>query len=136
MKGFKEIQNNPELIKICNGIQNQIKNIKSIGIADQSQNSDQSTDSLTKVKNVEDKDIQTEILEEESDKVTQKYEREKRVLKLQIDDKTTEIKNKPDTSKDHKSGHNEIYISKANKSSSNSKNDKNNGRDSRPMVPA
>ena len=93
MKGFKEIQNNPELIKICNGIQNQIKNIKSIGIADQSQNSDQSTDSLTKVKNVEDKDIQTEILEEESDKVTQKYEREKRVLKLQIDDKTTEIKN-------------------------------------------
>ena len=48
---------------------------------------------MTKVKNFEDKDIQTEKLEEEYDKVTKKYEREKRVLQLQIDDRTTEIKN-------------------------------------------
>ena len=48
---------------------------------------------MTKVKNYEDKDIQTEKLEEEYDKVAKKYEREKRVLQLQIDDRTTEIKN-------------------------------------------
>ena len=38
---------------------------------------------------------------------------------------TIDLKNKPDTSIEHKSGHTEIYISKANKSNSNSKNDKN-----------
>ena len=92
MRGFKEIQNNPELLKIFNGLQNQIKNIKNTGTGDLGFNSEQSSDSLTKVKNVEDKDIQTEILEEEYDKVTKKYEREKRVLQLQIDDQKTEIK--------------------------------------------
>ena len=88
IKGFKEIQGNPELVKLFNGLQNQIKNIKNTG----NENSEQSSDSLTKVRNYEDKDIQTEKLEEEYDKVAQKYEREKRVLQSQIDDKTSEIK--------------------------------------------
>ena len=88
IKGFKEIQGNPELVKLFNGLQNQIKNIKNTG----NENSEQSSDSLTKVRNYEDKDIQTEKLEEEYDKVTKKYEMEKRVLQSQIDDKTSEIK--------------------------------------------
>ena len=88
IKGFKEIQGNPELVKLFNGLQNQIKNIKNSG----NENSEQSSDSLTKVRNYEDKDIQTEKLEEEYDKVAKKYEREKRVLQSQIDDKTSEIK--------------------------------------------
>ena len=88
IKGFKEIQGNPELVKLFNGLQNQIKNIKNTG----NENSEQSSDSLTKVRNYEDKDIQTEKLEEEYDKVAKKYEREKRVLQSQIDDKNSEIK--------------------------------------------
>ena len=91
IRGFKEIQNNTELLKLFNGLQNQIKNIKTT-INDQGQNSEHSSDSLTKVKNFEDKDIQTEILEEEYDKVNKKFEREKRVLQLQIDDKSNEIR--------------------------------------------
>ena len=87
IKGFKEIQSNPELSKLINGLQNQIKNIKING----NENSEQSSDSLTKIKNYEDKDIQTEKLEEEYDKVAKKYEREKRVLQSQIDDKSNEI---------------------------------------------
>ena len=88
IKGFKEIQSNPELSKLINGLQNQIKNIKING----NENSEQSSDSLTKIKNYEDKDIQTEKLEEEYDKISKKYEREKRVLQSQIDDKSNEIK--------------------------------------------
>ena len=93
IKNFKEIQTNPELLKLFNGLQNQIKTIKNAVTNDRIDNSEHSSDSLTKVKNFEDKDIQTEKLEEEYDKVTKKYEREKRVLQLQIDDRTTEIKN-------------------------------------------
>jgi len=93
MKGFKEIQNNPELFKLFNGLQNNMKNIKIAVNGDKGENSEQSSDSLTKIKNYEDKDIQTEKLEEEYDKVAKKYEREKRVLQLQIDDRTAEIKN-------------------------------------------
>jgi kinesin family protein 5 len=93
MKGFKEIQNNPELFKLFNGLQNNMKNIKIALNGDKGENSEQSSDSLTKIKNYEDKDIQTEKLEEEYDKVAKKYEREKRVLQLQIDDRTAEIKN-------------------------------------------
>ena len=93
IKNFKEIQTNPELLKLFNGLQNQIKIIKNAVTNDRIDNSEHSSDSLTKVKNFEDKDIQTEKLEEEYDKVTKKYEREKRVLQLQIDDRTTEIKN-------------------------------------------
>ena len=91
MKGFKEIQNNPELFKLFNGLQNNMKNIKLAVNGDKGENSEQSSDSLTKIKNYEDKDIQTEKLEEEYDKVAKKYEREKRVLQSQIDDKSNEI---------------------------------------------
>ena len=93
IKNFREIQTNPELLKLFNGLQNQIKIIKTPISNDRIDNSEHSSDSLTKVKNYEDKDIQTEKLEEEYDKVAKKYEREKRVLQLQIDDRTTEIKN-------------------------------------------
>ena len=92
IKGFKEIQNNPELVKLFNGLQNQIKNIKSTNEAGVG-NFEQSSDSLNKVKSFEDKDIQTEKMEEEYDKIAKKYETEKRVLQLQVDDKNTEIKN-------------------------------------------
>ena len=91
IKGFKEIQNNPELAKLINGLQNQIKNIKAAG--EVGGTSEQSTDSLSKVKSYEDKDIQTEKMEEEYDKKAKKIEREKRVLQLQVDDKNAEIKN-------------------------------------------
>ena len=87
MKGFKEIQSNPELFKLFNNLQNQIKTMKTIS----NENTEQSSDSLTKVKNFEDKDIQTEKLEEEYDKVAQKYERERRVLQSKLDDKSNEI---------------------------------------------
>ena len=87
MKGFKEIQSNPELFKLFNNLQNQIKNMKTTS----NENKEQSSDSLTKVKNFEDKDIQTEKLEEEYDKVAQKYERERRVLQSKLDDKSNEI---------------------------------------------
>ena len=87
MKGFKEIQSNPELFKLFNNLQNQIKNMKTTS----NENTEQSSDSLTKVKNFEDKDIQTEKLEEEYDKVAQKYERERRVLQSKLDDKSNEI---------------------------------------------
>ena len=92
IKGFKEIQSNPELVKLFNGLQNQIKNIKSTNEAGVG-NFEQSSDSLNKVKSFEDKDIQTEKMEEEYDKIAKKYETEKRVLQLQVDDKNTEIKN-------------------------------------------
>ena len=88
MKGFKEIQNNPELFKLFNSLQFQIKSMKTTA---NENNSEQSSDSLTKVKNFEDKDIQTEKLEEEYDKVAKKYERERRVLQSQLDDKSNEI---------------------------------------------
>ena len=91
IKGFKEIQSNPELLKLFNGLQNQVKNIKITG--EVGANSEQSSDSLTKVKSYEDKDIQTEKMEEEYDKVAKQIEREKRVLQLQVDDKTIEIQN-------------------------------------------
>ena len=92
IKGFKEIQSNPELVKLFNGLQNQIKNIKATSEAGVG-NFEQSSDSLNKVKSFEDKDIQTEKMEEEYDKIVKKYETEKRVLQLQVDDKNTEIKN-------------------------------------------
>ena len=87
MKSFKEIQSNPELFKLFNNLQNQIKSMKTTS----NENTEQSSDSLTKVKNFEDKDIQTEKLEEEYDKVAQKYERERRVLQSKLDDKSNEI---------------------------------------------
>ena len=93
IKGFKEIQNNPELFKLFNGLQNQIKNIKLINVSnDNNNNQEKDDDSSEKKNNYEDKDIQTEQLdEEEYDKMKFVYEREKRILQLQIDDKTNEI---------------------------------------------
>ena len=89
IKGFKEIQNNPELFKLFNGLQNQVKNIKLI--SNKGNNAGQNDDN-NKKNNYEDKDIQTEKLEEEEyEKMKFIYEREKRILQLQIDDKTNEI---------------------------------------------
>jgi len=87
IKGYKEIQNNPELVKIFNILQNQVKNIKSTGGSNQGQ-----AEEAQEPKNTyEDKDIQTEKLDdEEFDKMKFIYEREKRILQLQIDDKTNE----------------------------------------------
>ena len=97
IKEFKEIQDNPNLLKIINALQNQVKKIGSdindSKAGETNANSEQSIDSLIKLKNYEDKDIQTEKLEEEYDKITEKYEREKRVLYKQIDDKTLIINN-------------------------------------------
>ena len=97
IKEFKEIQDNPNLLKIINTLQNQVKKIGSdindSKAGETNANSEQSIDSLIKLKNYEDKDIQTEKLEEEYDKITEKYEREKRVLYKQIDDKTLIINN-------------------------------------------
>ena len=97
IKEFKEIQDNPNLLKIINALQNQVKKIGSdindSKAGETNVNSDQSIDSLIKLRNYEDKDIQTEKLEEEYDKITEKYEREKRVLYKQIDDKTLIINN-------------------------------------------
>ena len=89
IKGFKEIQNNPELFKLFRGLENQVKNIKFI--KNREDNADQNDYSDKKIK-CEDKDIQTEKFEEEEyDKIKFVYEREKRILQLQIDDKTNEI---------------------------------------------
>ena len=97
IKEFKEIQDNPNLLKIINALQNQVKKIGSdindSKAGETNVNSEQSIDSLIKLRNYEDKDIQTEKLEEEYDKITEKYEREKRVLYKQIDDKTLIINN-------------------------------------------
>ena len=91
IKGFKEIQNNPELFKLLNGLQNQVKNIKLISNKAPNNNAEQDDDSERRT-NYEDKDIQTEQLEEEEyDKMKFIYEREKRILQLQIDDKANEI---------------------------------------------
>ena len=91
IKGFKEIQNNPELFKLLNGLQNQVKNIKLISNKAPNNNAEQEDDSERRT-NYEDKDIQTEQLEEEEyDKMKFIYEREKRILQLQIDDKANEI---------------------------------------------
>ena len=86
IKGFKEIQNNPELFKLFSALKNQVKN-KGSNI-----NQDQNGDDSNKKIEYEDKDIQTEKLgEEEFDKMKFIFEREKRILQLQIDDKTNEI---------------------------------------------
>ena len=90
IKGFKEIQNNPELFKLLNGLQNQVKNIKLISKA--SNNNVDENDDEDRRTNYEDKDIQTEQLEEEEyDKMKFIFEREKRLLQLDIDDKANEI---------------------------------------------
>ncbi len=95
IKEFKEVQDNPNLMKLVHGLQNQIKGIaqKDINSNDKIGGGEQSDDSLQKMKNYEDKDIQTEKLEEEYDKINEKFEREKRVLNKLVEDKTQEINN-------------------------------------------
>ena len=91
IKGFKEIQNNPELLKLINGLQNQVKVIKLISNKASNNHVEQNDDSHKRNK-CEDKDIQTEKLEEEEfDKMKFIYERQKRILQIQIDDKDNEI---------------------------------------------
>ena len=80
IRDSKEVKDNPALMKLVQGLQ---INVKQMG-----EGSD-SDDSLKK----EDKNIQTEKLEEEYDKINEKFEREKRVLYKQIEDKTLIINN-------------------------------------------
>ena len=87
LKDIKEVKDNPSLMKLVQGLQ---VNIKKMGNeADQKGEGSESDDSLKK----EDKNIQTEKLEEEYDKINEKFEREKRVLYKQIEDKTLIINN-------------------------------------------
>jgi chromosome segregation ATPase len=91
IKGFKEIQNNPEILRLLNGLQNQVQNIKLISNKSPNNNAQQNDESVKKNK-CEDTGIQTEkIQEEEYDKMKFIYEREKKILQLQLDDKTHEI---------------------------------------------
>ena len=87
IKGYKEIQNNQELVKIFNALQNQVKYIKNF----EGNIQGQTEDNQEQKKIYEDKDIQTEKLDDdELDKMKFIYEREKRLLQLQIDDKMSE----------------------------------------------
>ena len=91
IKEYKEIQDNPNLMKLINGLQLQMKKIGTND--DKKEVGEQSDDSLVKLKNYEDKDIQTEKLEEEYDKINEKFEREKSVLYKQIEDRALVINN-------------------------------------------
>ena len=93
IKEFKEVQDNPNLMKLIYGLQSQMKKIGTIEGEQRGEGLEQSDDSLVKLKNYEDKDIQTEKLEEEYDKINEKFEREKRVLYKQIEDKSLIINN-------------------------------------------
>ena len=97
LKEFKEIQDNPNLMKLIYGLLSQMKKMGGTGgTGDGDQRSEDtklSNDSLAKFKNYEDKDIQTEKLEEEYDKISENFERQKRVLYKQIEDKTLTINN-------------------------------------------
>ena len=87
IKDLKEVKDNPNLMKLVQGLQ---VNIKKMGNeAEQKGEGSESDESLKK----EDKNIQTEKLEEEYDKINEKFEREKRVLYKQIEDKTLIINN-------------------------------------------
>jgi len=93
IKEFKEVQDNPNLMKIVLGFQTQMKKMGG-SESDQKREAMESSDnSLIKLKNCEDKNIQTEKLEEEYDKINEKFEREKRILYKQIEDKTLIINN-------------------------------------------
>ena len=93
IKEFKEVQDNPNLMKLIYGLQSQMKKIGTNEGEQRGEGLEQSDDSLVKLKNYEDKDIQTEKLEEEYDKINEKFEREKRVLLKQIEDKSLIINN-------------------------------------------
>ena len=94
MKEYKEIQDNPNLMKLIHSLLSQMKKMGGGEGENQAEGaSDLSEDTLSKLKNYEDKDIQTEKLEEEYDKINEKFEREKRVLYKQIEDKTLMVNN-------------------------------------------
>ena len=91
IKELKEVKDNPNLLKLIQGLHLQINKIGKPGSGDKIDDSEILDDS--KQRNYEDKDIQTEKLEEEYDKISEKFEREKRVLYKQIEDKTLIINN-------------------------------------------
>ena len=75
---YKEVKDNPNLMKLVQKLSNVIK-------------SGQFGGDSSKRAEFEDKDIQTEKLEEEYDQINEKFEKQKRVLLKQIDDKTSTI---------------------------------------------
>ena len=93
IKEFKEVQDNPNLMKIVLGLQTQMKKMGGNEADQKREGMDSSDNSLLRLKNCEDKNIQTEKLEEEYDKINEKFEREKRILYKQIEDKTLIINN-------------------------------------------
>ena len=93
IKEFKEVQDNPNLMKIVLGLQSQMKKMGGNESEPKREGMESSDNSLLRLKNCEDKNIQTEKLEEEYDKINEKFEREKRILYKQIEDKTLIINN-------------------------------------------
>ena len=93
IKDFKEVQDNPNLMKIVLGLQSQMKKMGGNEPEPKREGMESSDNSLLRLKNCEDKNIQTEKLEEEYDKINEKFEREKRILYKQIEDKTLIINN-------------------------------------------
>ena len=93
IKDFKEVQDNPNLMKIVLGLQSQMKKMGGNESEQKREGMESSDNSLLRLKNCEDKNIQTEKLEEEYDKINEKFEREKRILYKQIEDKTLIINN-------------------------------------------
>ena len=93
IKEFKEVQDNPNLMKIVLGLQTQMKKMGGNETDQKRDGVENSDNSLPNLKNCEDKNIQTEKLEEEYDKINEKFEREKRILYKQIEDKTLIINN-------------------------------------------
>ena len=93
IKEFKEVQDNPNLMKIVLGLQTQMKKMGGNEAEQKREGMESSDNSLLRLKNCEDKNIQTEKLEEEYDKINEKFEREKRILYKQIEDKTLIINN-------------------------------------------
>ena len=75
---YKEVKDNPNLMKLVQKLSSVIK-------------SGQFGGDSSKRAECEDKDIQTEKLEEEYDQINEKFEKQKRVLLKQIDDKTSTI---------------------------------------------
>ena len=75
---YKEVKDNPNLMKLVQKLSSVIK-------------SGQFGGDSSKRTECEDKDIQTEKLEEEYDQINEKFEKQKRVLLKQIDDKTSTI---------------------------------------------
>ena len=86
IKEFKEIQDNPSIMTFINNFQTQMKNS---GKIEKFENDFANNENG----NMCDKEIQTEKLEEEYDKIAEKFQKEKRVLSKQIDDSQIDIVN-------------------------------------------